>query len=37
MEETIYEGIVESSYKKSTIADSNRAGHSMQMRGEPAP
>ena len=35
--ESIYEGVVEPSYKKSTRADSNRAGHSRQILGEAAP
>ena len=29
-----YEGIVEPSYKKYTIADANHADHSSQIRGE---
>ena len=33
-EEFIYNGVVEPSYKKSTRADLNRAGHSSKMRGE---
>ena len=32
--ESIYEGIVEPSYKKTTRADANRVGHSRQKRGE---
>ena len=32
----IYEGILEASYEKPTRADSNRAGHSSQNRGESA-
>ena len=31
--EYIYEGVVEPSYKKTTRADANRAGNSMQNRG----
>ena len=34
--ESIYEGVVEPSYLKNTRADSNRAGHSRQNRGESA-
>ena len=34
--ESIYEGVVEPSYKKLTRADANRAGHIRQKRGEPA-
>ena len=34
--ESIYEGVVEPSYKKSTRADTNRAGHSSNKRGESA-
>ena len=34
MLESIYEGVVEISYKKYTREDDNRAGHSRQMRGE---
>ena len=34
--ESIYEGVVEPSYKKPTQADANRAGHSRQKRGESA-
>ena len=33
--ESIYEGIVEPSYKKPTRADANRSGHIRQKRGEP--
>ena len=32
IEEYIYEGVVEHSYKKPTRAGSNRAGHSRKMR-----
>ena len=32
--ESIYEGVVEPSYKKSIRADVNRAGHCRQMRVE---
>ena len=32
--EYIYEGVVEYYYKKSTWADSNRAGHTRNKRGE---
>ena len=28
-----YEGVVEPDYKKTTIANENRGGHSRQMRG----
>ena len=35
--ETIYEGVVETSSKKTTRADSNRADHSKKMRGRDAP
>ena len=31
-----YEGVVESSYKKYTRSDANRAGHSEQVIGESA-
>ena len=31
--ESIYKGVVEPSYKKSTWADANRAGHSRNTRG----
>ena len=34
--ESIYEGVVKLSYKKSTRADANRAGHSRQKRVESA-
>ena len=34
--ESIYEGVVEPSYKKLTRADSNRAGHCRKNRGEAA-
>ena len=34
--ESIYEGLVEPSYKKSTLADANHAGHRSQKRGEAA-
>ena len=34
--ESIYEGIVETSYKNPIRADANRAGHSRQNRGEAA-
>ena len=34
--ESIYEGVVENSYKKPIRADANRAGHSRQKRGEAA-
>ena len=34
--ESIYEGVVEPSYKKPTWADANRAGHSRHKRGEVA-
>ena len=33
IDENIYEGVVEPSYKKTTRADANRAGNSMQNRG----
>ena len=36
MEESIYEGVVEPSYKKPTREDSNHAGHSRKNRGEAA-
>ena len=32
--ESVYEGVVETSYKKSTRADTNRSGHSKHKRGE---
>ena len=31
--ESIYEGVVESSFKKPTRADANRAGHNRHKRG----
>ena len=34
--EIFYEGVVEPSYKKSTISDANCAGHIRQIRGESA-
>ena len=34
--ETIYEGVVETSNKKTTIAYANHAGHISQKRGEAA-
>ena len=34
--ESIYEGLVETSYKKTTQSDANRAGHSRYKRGEAA-
>ena len=35
-DESIYEYVVEPSYKRPTMEDTNRAGHSRQKRGEPA-
>ena len=34
--DSIYEGVVEPSYKKPTRADTNRAGHRRKNRGEAA-
>ena len=34
--ESIYKGVVEPSYKKTSCADAKRAGHSRQKRGEAA-
>ena len=34
--ESIYEGVVESSYKKSTRVDATHAGHRRENRGEDA-
>ena len=34
--ESLYEGVVEHSYKQYTRADCNRSGHSRQKRGEAA-
>ena len=34
--ESIYEGVVEPSYKKPTLVDANRFGHSSYIRGEAA-